>query len=272
MSDPARLIRPWSVIAAAAALAAFVPARAAAQPIPPSRLDCAGYVIVPSGFAEPGRPTRLSIQKDGRLLETVSDWRISAAECGDVAASPTEELVVRSFSGGARCCETTRVFALDGLAPRLLLTYEGGNATGVEVRDIDGDGRKELILGDDSFAYFGDLGFAGSPARLPLVACFANGRFGDCSRQFPDLLRQGRDSYLARLKPAATPEALTDAKGNALGVLALSELLGEAEQGLDAVRRVVASEQLAGWLARALPQIRDWSAARAKKLKRGGTP
>ena len=52
---------------------------------------------------------------------------------------------------------------------------------------LDGDGRRELVLGDDSFAYFEDLCYACSPAHLPLVACYTGTRFEDCTRRFPDL-------------------------------------------------------------------------------------
>ena len=236
------------------------------QPKPVERQSCGDYEITPSGFAAGNRASRVSIQKAGRLMATVTDWAITDLECGDITADAVPELVVRTFSGGAHCCETVRVYALAD-KPRLLLRYEANNAMGVAVGDINGDGRGELTLGDDSFAYFRDLSYAASPRSLPLVACFREGRFEDCTREFPGLLQARRDEHVARLQPPADEQALQDVKGNALAVVALSALLGQEEQGLDTVRKAVPDERVVGWLAKALPHVRDWMAARGKKLK-----
>lgn len=255
----------------APALALFLLALAArparAQDAPVRRLACGDYQLVPSGFRAEGRPSRLSIQKGGRLLETITDWTIVATECDDITADKIPELVVRSFSGGAHCCETLRVYAL-GEKPRLLLFYEANNAAGAEVRDINGDGRRELILGDDTFAYFDDLSYAASPASLPLIACYADGRFEDCTRQFPELLRARRAGYLGKLRPPQGEDELKDAEGNALAVVALSALLDEEEQGLRSVRAAVSDDRVVmAWLTKALPQVRDWVTSRGTKLK-----
>jgi hypothetical protein len=264
MPHASRLVAPALAIAILLLAAPAAPA----QPAPVRRLACGAYDVVPSGFAAAGRPTRLTIQKGGRLLATLTDWTISAAECSDITADGVPELVVRTFSGGAHCCETLRVYALADTA-RLVLLYEGNNAMGAEVRDINGDGRHELLLGDDTFAYFDDLSYTRSPARLPLVACFADGRFHDCTREFPELLRTERAKFLAGLEPPASTDARKEDEGQALGALALSVLIGEEEQGLHAIRAAVRDEAVMAWLAKALPQVRDWAAARGKKLKDG---
>ncbi|MGE5362004.1 MAG: hypothetical protein ACM3NQ_23560 [Bacteroidales bacterium] len=232
------------------------------------RTACAGYDVVPSGFRRPDEPTRLSIQKSGRLLVSITDWRIVSADCDDITADGIQELVVRTFSGGAHCCETLRVYALAD-TPRLLLSYEANNAGGVEVRDINGDGRRELILGDDSLAYFDDLCYACSPSHLPLIACYTGTRFEDCTRQFPDLLRARREAYLARVGPATEADAVAQVKGAALGALAVSALLGEEEQGLAAVKAAGASDTVMAWVTKALPQVREWASTRGRKLKDG---
>jgi hypothetical protein len=265
MPDPTRFALPALVVGVAVVVLAPLPARAQdARPV--QRISCGGYDVAPSGFRSANEPSRLSIQKGGRLLVSITDWRILSADCADITADSIPELVVRTFSGGAHCCETLRVYALGDTA-RLLLLYEANNAMGVEVRDINGDGRRELILGDDSFAYFDDLCYACSPAHLPLVACYTGVRFEDCTRQFPDLLRVRRDEGLSRLKTLTGEEVLAQAKGAALGVLAMSVLLGEEEQGLEAVRQAAPSEAVTTWLSKALPRVRDWAAGRAKKLK-----
>jgi hypothetical protein len=264
MTRALRLVPP----ALAVMLLLLAASPAAAQAASIRRMSCGGYDVVPSGFRGAGRPTRLTIQKSGRLLVTLTDWTITSADCLDLTDDRIPELLVRTFSGAAHCCETVRVFALEA-APRLILLYEGNNAQGVEVRDINGDGLPELLLGDDTFAYFGDLCPACAPARLPLVACFADGRFRDCTREFPEMLRAERTTFLARLGAPASNDEREAAEGQALGVLALSALLGEEEQGLQAVRARVADEKVMAWLTRTLPQVRDWATARSKKLKDG---
>jgi hypothetical protein len=265
MAHPARV----ALSALALAILACAPAAARAQePHRVQRIACGGYDVVPSGFRAANEPSRLSIQKAGRLLVSITDWRVVSVECDDITADAVQELVVRTFSGGAHCCETLRVYALGGV-PRLLLLYEANNAMGVDVRDVNGDGRRELILGDDTFAYFDDLCYACSPSQLPLVACYTGARFEDCTRQFPELLRARRDAYLSRVGPAADESARAQAKGAALGALATSVLLGEEEQGLSAISAAGPGEAVMAWLRKSLPVVREWAATRGKKLKDG---
>jgi hypothetical protein len=257
------------LVSLALALLAREPSTAIAQDTQAvRRVACGGYDVVPSGFRRPNEPSRLSIQKGGRLVVSITDWRVVSAECDDITADGIQELVVRTFSGGAHCCETLRVYAL-AEKPRLLLQYEANNAMGAEVRDINGDGRRELILGDDAFAYFDDLCYACSPSNLPLVACYTGTRFEDCTRQCPDLLRARRDACLAKVGRAADKDAVDQVKGQALGVVAVSELLGDEEQGMAAVNAAGAGDAVMAWLSRALPRVRDWAATRGRKLKEG---
>jgi hypothetical protein len=242
--------------------------RAEVQPAPVSRLECGGYQAVPSGMAASGRPSRLGIQRAGRLMVTVADWSITRVGCSDMDADKTFELLVSGYSGGAHCCETLHVFAL-GEKPQKLLEYPAGNAGGYEVKDLDGDGRQELVLGDDSFAYFGDLSYAASPRNLPLVACRVPRGFEECTRRFPGVVRDALARYTERLRPPADTADAKQVQGDALGALAAWTLLGEDEKGLQAIAAAVSSEDVMRWLDRARPQVRDWVAARAKRIKDG---
>jgi hypothetical protein len=249
-----------AILLAAGASAAW------AQDKPVTRLTCGAYEAVPSGVGLAGKPTRLSIQKNGRLLQTVSDWSITRVDCTDFNDDKTLELLVTSDNGGAHCCETLRIWSL-GVSPRQLLEYESGNAAGFELRDLNGDGRVELVVGDDSFAYFDDLCYACSPSHLPLVACPTDGAFQDCTKRFPDLLRSWLTRYVDRLKPPGTDADVKDVEGAALGVLAVSVLLGEEAAGVEMIRKAVANVDVMKWVERARPKVRDWAEARGKKLK-----
>jgi hypothetical protein len=261
-----------SRIAAATCLAGVLAALAAAagvQHAPVARVTCGAYAAVPSGAGDSGRPTRLSIQKDGRLLQTVSDWWITRVDCADIGDDKTLELLVASYSGGAHCCETLRVWALEAKAPRKILEYEAGNSGGFELRDLDGDGRLELLLGDDSFAYFGDLSYADSPNVVPLVACLTDAGFQDCTTRFPEVLRESKARYDQRLQGLGAGADVKQLEGAALGVLALSVLLGEEPAAPDGLRAAVSSEEMMRWLERARPKVHDWARTRGKKLKNG---
>jgi hypothetical protein len=76
-----------------------------------------------------------------------------------------------------------------------------------------------------------------------------------------------RDRFLAAIVRPHDEDSLKEAEGRALGVLALSELLGEEAQGLEAVRKAALDEKVMAWLTRALPQVREWVTARTQKLK-----
>jgi hypothetical protein len=268
MPPPASRIAASAALAGALTTLAAVGAAAWGQSAPIARATCGDYEAVPSGFGQSGHPTRLTIQKDGRLLATVSEWMVTRVACADLENDKAPELLVTSYSGGAHCCETLRVFALELKAPRRILEYEAGNAGGFDVRDLDGDGRLELVLGDDSFAYFDDLSYAHSPRRFPLVACRGAAGWLDCTRQYPDVLRAVLADYVGRLAPAGSDEATRQTvKGSALGVLAVSVLLDEEEAGLETIRRAVASDEVMKWLERARPKVRAWAQTRGKKLK-----
>jgi hypothetical protein len=268
MPPPASRIAAAASVAGVLATLAAAGAAAGVQRAPVARVTCGAYEAVPSGFGQSGHPTRLTIQKDGRLLATMSEWLVTRVECADLENDKTLELLVSSYSGGAHCCETLRVWTLEPKAPRKILEYEAGNAGGFDARDLDGDGRLELVLGDDSFAYFDDLSYAHSPRRFPLVACCSAAGWRDCTRQYPDVLRAVLSDYVGQLAPAGSDDATRQAvKGSALGALALSVLLDEEEAGLETIRRAVASDDVMKWLERARPKVRAWAQARGKKLK-----
>ncbi len=269
---PMSALRIAAATSLAGGLAALVAVGAAAgmQHAPVARVACGAYEAVPSGVGQSGRPTRLSIQKDGRLLQTVSDWRITRVECSDVESDKTLELLVATYSGGAHCCETIHVWTLEPRTPRKVLDYEAGNAGGFDLRDLDGDGQLELLLGDDAFAYFDDLCYACAPRRLPLIACSGATGWVDCTRQFPQVLRAALAGYVGQLAPVGADAAkLQTVKGSALGVLAMSVLLDEEAAGLDTVRAAVASEDVMRWLERARPKVRDWARTRGNRLRTG---
>jgi len=230
---------------------------------------CGAYEAITTG-AVGLRPTRLLLQRQGRLMTTVSDYAIAGVSCEDLTGDGEPELVARTFTGGAHCCETVRAWSLRD-KPRLILDYAAGNAGGVSVRDLNADGRAELLLGDDGLAYFDDLDYTSSPSSLPLVACFANESFRDCTTEHPGALHDAAARFRERLEPSASGAAPKRVRGAALGLFAVSLLLGEEDRARQAIQEAVQNEKLMGWLDRVTPRLRVWAEARGRKLKRPGS-
>ena len=253
---------------ALAVLLAGVSIAPGAEAQPAARTTCGSFEAVPSGRGPAGVPTRLTIQRDGRLLESISAAAITRVECASFGPGEAPDLLVTSSTGGQRCCETLRAWALES-SPTLILVYEARSAGGFDLRDLDGDGLQELVLGDDRFADFDDLDEASAPARLPLVACRTGKGFEDCTTRFPAVLRSEMARYTDRLRLAAPGAAPASLEGAALGILALSELLGEPDAGLALVRKAVSTPEVLAWIDRARPEVRAWAESRGKKIRSG---
>ena len=259
---------------------AIFPAPLSAQtPRPPApKLRCAGHEVVsdrPTRLGSPqGWPTRVRVQKGGRVAWSVAGDvetgpTVFSVECRDVTGDGVPELVVQTYTGGAHCCWTLYFLALEPDV-HVLLLYEAGNAGGVEVVDLDQDGRLELVLGDDQFAYFDSLCYACSPAKMPLVACYRDGRFHDCTRTFPAVVRKDIARWTAELRGlvAQTPRDAAVAqsiRGAALGLYATHALISEDRQGWDAVRSIAPASATA-WLSRHRGRVLQWAASRERRL------
>jgi len=76
---------------------------------------------------------------------------IDVASSGkDITGDGRAELVVRTNSGGAHCCESTSIYSIEG-APREILSVATGSCPG-ELVDLDKDGVPEFKTCDDTFA------------------------------------------------------------------------------------------------------------------------
>jgi hypothetical protein len=237
-----------------------------AQLNPPGRLACGAYEAVTTG-AVGLRPTRLLLQREGRVMTIVTDYAIAGVSCDDLTGDGQPELLARTLTGGAHCCETVRAWSLRD-KPRLILDYAAGNAGGASVRDLNGDGRAELLLGDDGLAYFDDLDYASSPSSLPLVACFTGESFRDCTTENPAPLREAAGRFREQLEPSVSGALPKRVRGAALGLFAVSLLLGEEDQARQTIQDGAQNEKLMAWLGRVTPRLRVWAEARGRKLKR----
>jgi len=107
------------------------------------------------------------IYKDEKEIASFSDQRVSELFRGDIDQNGVTELVLESYSGGAHCCST---YAMYALAPKFKLIKKMplGNSS-LSIKDINGDGKKELLMLDDLFSYFESLCYACSPGMYVAV-------------------------------------------------------------------------------------------------------
>jgi hypothetical protein len=225
--------------------------------------------ITPIGLK--GDPTRLRVYRSSQLVWSLSEGEaITEVECRSLTGDGVPGLIFTTFSYGAHCCTTIYIVSLGSL-PQLLLQYFAGNAHTYEIHHLKGNGKVELMMGDDSFAYFGGLSYAGSPAWLPLVACYQNKAFYDCTREFPQVIRNDIQRYRselkdleARIKSGELDKSWKDIgpAGPALGMYANFVLLGQDNVGWTFVRSQVASKPVLEWLTCHRLTVQRWAKRR----------
>jgi len=99
--------------------------------------------------------------QNGKVVDTFLSQRISKVYQGDLDNDGTQELILEGFSGGAHCCFD---IAIIPLVPQMnIITPIKLNNASLSIKDLDGDGKSELILYDDLYSYFESFCYACSP-------------------------------------------------------------------------------------------------------------
>lgn len=75
------------------------------------------------------------------------DW-----ELDDLTNDGIAEVIISSFSGGAHCCTTSVVLELQSGNINELFRLDNSEC-GIHAKDVDGDGTKEILSCDDTWAY-----------------------------------------------------------------------------------------------------------------------
>jgi subtilisin-like proprotein convertase family protein len=144
---------------------------------------------------------RLAIRRHGKLA---FDGPVAAAGCGGCALSGLgtiqgDPLVIRDldgdgkpevlvdlFSGGAHCCWLTVFFRYDGHGYAKTTHVWGDPA--YELKDLDRDGRPELVSADDRFAY--EFTFYAASALPVQIWHFYRGTLIDVTSNYPAVVRK----------------------------------------------------------------------------------
>jgi hypothetical protein len=91
----------------------------------------------------------------------------------DINGDGIPNVIIECYSGGLHCCSQYAVFSL-GKKLKLLAVLNGDHSH-MEFKDIDGDGKYEVIGRDWAFAYW-PTSFAGSPAP-EVILRWNNGKY-----------------------------------------------------------------------------------------------
>lgn len=126
--------------------------------------------------------TRFTVSNNGRAVyrETLTD---NVYEILHESFEPKGKkyFLIHLFSGGAHCCSSLLIAEMQGEKYAVLDTGFYGNS-GFTVEDLDKDGRKEIVSGNDMFAYaFTNY----AETRFPLrVQRFEGGRLTEVTGSF----------------------------------------------------------------------------------------
>ena len=188
---------------------------------------------------------RLLLQKDGEEMVLAEDYLISA-ELAEITGTEPPELIVNAYSGGAHCCNTVSIFALQGDEVVTLSSGDWGNGGLALVRDSDGDGKAELTM-VHVYAYIDGLCYACSPAVWRTYV-WEDGRFVEATRRYPGPTQKAVEDALAALNKALDSES---AKG--------PELTGYAATYWINAYALGRGEAAWRWLAaRVPPEVTGW--------------
>lgn len=151
----------------------------------------------------------------------------------DTNRDGVDDAVVLHYTGGAHCCFE---YLFLGSTPEGITLYDQitlHDADISEIRDLDADGVPEILTRDMRLAYFADLPFAYSPV-LPLVLCRSvAGPYYDCTRSFPQFLRESAMQFERWLREAmlrpSSEFVILERRSAALGLVASALRLDDLE-------------------------------------------
>ena len=160
----------------------------------------------------------------------------------DLDGDREPEVLLDLYSGGAHCCTYTLLYRYDSKRKAYRpLSRSWGNVS-YSLRDLDRDGRQELVSADDRFAYaFTAYAYSVDPIQ---VWSYRAGRLADVTRSFPATVRRDAErlwrSYLkAREEPGA------DLRGLLAAYLADNVLLGEGARAWERLQEALRRGELA---------------------------
>ncbi|ACK68653.1 conserved hypothetical protein [Gloeothece citriformis PCC 7424] len=144
----------------------------------------------------------------------------------DLDSNGTDEVIVRTFSGGAHCCTNFIIYTWqDNQFIKTETGFLDGGAGNFE--DLNGDGKSEFLTFDNSFLY----AFSSYAGSFPptIIYTFNNGNFEPVTRNYPKVLRETLQQMYQSIRQGQKENY--EVNGVLAGYVAQKILLGEYEDG-----------------------------------------
>ena len=143
-----------------------------------------------------GRPMQGRVLRDGRREFTVTEWRITIGAdnedgsppigvADDMTGDSVPELILETHSGGAHCCRTYYILRLDPIDELTLLGTIDALESPASFKDLDGDGRLEVVLRDWTL-YLTGVALGGISPAPEVILRYSDGRY----EVAPDLMSE----------------------------------------------------------------------------------
>ncbi len=250
------MVRLAPVLLASAAFALPAQAAGGAPPAKHVRAASAG-VAVDLSYRRDGdryRDLRIAIRRRGRLVLSGPLIAVGCKDCAisgfstiignplkirDLDADDEPEVLVDLYSGGAHCCWLTVFLRFDGRTYRKTTTVWGDPS--YELRDLDGDGRPELVSADDRFAY--QFTYYAASALPVQIWHYDHGARTDVTARYPAVVRSDAATLWAGYIHDRSDEK-ADVRGVLAAWLADEYRLGLADEGWSKIRAAFARGEL----------------------------
>lgn len=167
------------------------------------------------------------------VVRITAELNVRYYKIGDLDGDGWTEIDIYTWSGGAHGSNAHYVLKL-GPHPKCLLAFWKGNTNDDDlvVKDLDGDGRPELVSWSDGFAY--RLGDGYAPIEIPQVLKLEHGRFEDATARFPGFLRRKAVTAWGDFLEGLASERGGEHRASATRVLAVGYLAPEMIRGHEA--------------------------------------
>jgi hypothetical protein len=168
---------------------------------------------------------------DGCLTSVAAEKDV---EVRDLDADGEPEVIVTGYTGGAHCCVLLGVFdfrAATGTYAQLVRNF---GSSSFNLKDLDGDGRPEIVSDDVRFE---DL-FTSHAASFPPPRIFSYerpggiARFRDVTRRHPSVVRKNAAEAKKLFKEFKASDEIVESGGVISAYVADQYLLGRGKVGL----------------------------------------
>jgi hypothetical protein len=163
----------------------------------------------------------------------------------DLDGDQEPELMVNFYSGGAHCCTSSAIYHYTPQTNTYTPMVHGwGNAGGPNLKDVNQDGKLELISRDDRFAYaFGSYAGSGYPLQ---IWNYRNGSMLDVTQQYRQLVYNDAyfwwQTFQERKREQDTVEY---GKGPLAAYVADKYLIGEGKDGWERAQKMYSGKDKA---------------------------